>query len=95
MAVQGAVVADAIWHSVKRFVSVLCVALVIGAIVWAAYITFIKPHYNPLKTQTQTADEIINYNVDPKPMFFGCANFKIMRPDKEVIKNANTNNNNK
>ena len=63
--------------------------LVIGAIAgigWALYLAFIKPHYNPLPLTTQNAEQIANYNFQPKQTFFGCANWRIPKPEKEIIK---------
>jgi len=63
--------------------------LVIGAISvvgYSLYITLIKPHFNPLKTTEQKAEQIVNYNyqIEPRQALFGCQNFRIMQ---EKIKN--------
>ena len=58
-------------HAVYRFVSVLCVALVLGAIIYAGYITFWKPHHNPIRTTEQIADQIVNItNEEADKTFF-------------------------
>jgi len=71
------------WHAIKRFASVLFV----GGLLWAIYVMAIKPHINPTPTESQTADEIANYNFNLKPhqTFFGCANYRIQNP-KELVK---------
>jgi len=40
---------------------------------WGLYVTYIKPHTNPLPTTTQLAEEItnINYNEVDRAFFFG------------------------
>lgn len=49
----------------------LIVVGLIALIVWAGYVTFIKPHTNP--TPTQTAESMTNYTYNIKPLFgFGC-----------------------
>src|SRR3990167_574971 len=64
----------------------------IGVVGYSLYITLIKPHFNPLKTTEQRAEQIVNYNyhVEPRQALFGCQNFRIMQ---EKIKNEKTENN--
>lgn len=63
--VQGAVV-NVVKHSVLRFLSVLCVGLVLAGIGWAVYVMAIKPHTNPTATTSQHASEISNTYVTNK-----------------------------
>jgi len=54
--------------------------VVMGAIAglgFAVYLAYIKPHYNPLKTTSQTAEEIINNENSPKATF-GCASLRVL-----------------
>jgi hypothetical protein len=53
------VVKQVVKHSLLRTLSVVCTLLVIGGLIWAIYLAFIKPHYKP--TPTQRADTIQNY----------------------------------
>ena len=57
-------VVSVVKHSILRFFSVLCVALVIAGIGWAIYRTFIKPP--KLESYSQKAETIQNteYNYD-------------------------------
>ena len=64
----------AIIHAIMRFISVACVALVIGSIAWSVYVTFIKPHTNPTKTTSQTADNITNIE---QKNYYGIFHFKL------------------
>lgn len=77
--------ADMAWHGFKRFMSVLVWGLVIAGLGWAVYAGIIRPTTKPNPTETQQAENIVNYNYElsPKQTFFGCANFKI---DKELKK---------
>jgi hypothetical protein len=60
-------------------VSVVCVLLVIGGLLFSIYIAFIKPNFNPLKTTTQQADQIIQPSVAPQVAPFGCASTRVMQ----------------
>ena len=63
--------------------------LVIGAIAgigWAIYAGIIRPVTKPNPSTTQNAEQITNYNFQPKQTFFGCANWKLPKPEKEIIK---------
>lgn len=84
----GVMAGEMIWHSIRRTISVVCVLLVVGAIGWAAYVTFFKPHTNPTKTTSQTADKIINNEEAPRATF-GCASLQVRHyyEEREKIKN--------
>ena len=59
----------------------LIVVGLIALVVWAGYVTFVKPHTNP--TPTQTAESMTNYTYNIKPLFgFGCMRIPV-RPDKK------------
>ncbi len=60
-------------HAIWRTISVICVLLVVGGLIWSVYITMVKPHTKPTPTQQQQAGTINNttYNYTIKPTF-GC-----------------------
>jgi len=64
----------AVGHAVMRFLSVTCVALVIGSIIWAVYVSFVKPHTNPTKNTLQQAEKIENVDIDNH---YGILHFKL------------------
>ena len=68
---------EMVWHSVRRFVSVVCVLLVIVGIGWAIYVMAIKPHVNPVKTTSQRAEQIVNPTLEPKISPFGCVSIRV------------------
>ena len=80
MAVGGQAVGNFLWHAIKRTASVL---FVIG-LLWAIYVMAVKPHINPTPTESQEAENITNYNysLEPRQTFFGCANFRIQKPEE-------------
>lgn len=50
-------------HAIMRFISVVCVGLVIGGIGWALWTAFIKPHTSArmaTSTTNQSANKIVN-----------------------------------
>ena len=61
-------------HAVQRTASVmgvLTVVFLIGLGLYMGYITFVKPHFNPSPTTTQTAEEITNIEIyNPEDSFF-------------------------
>ena len=66
----------------KAFKTMLVMGAIIG-IGFAIYLAYIKPNYNPLKTTSQTAGEIVNNYNEPKPAPFGCASLKVLQYYKE------------
>lgn len=58
----GAKIGQVIWHAIARFVSVICVGLIIVAVAWSIYVSFVRPHTKPNPTQTvnQEAAKIEN-----------------------------------
>lgn len=64
--------ASMVWHSVRRFISVICVALVCAGLYWAVYRTFIKPR--PTESYSQIVEAGgTNYNIEvynPEDSFF-------------------------
>ena len=73
-------------HAIQRttsVVSVLVVIFLIGLGLYMGYITFVKPHFNPLPTTTQRGERD-NYNltIAPKQTFFGCMRFNIPKPEE-------------
>ena len=75
------------WHSIRRTISVLCVIAVLGGIAWLIYVGMIRPHTKPNANVKNTADQMIQYTIEPRPTFFGCANFRIEQA-KEKEKDA-------
>lgn len=55
-------------HSVERtfsVLSVLAVLTIIGLVIWACYVTIVKPHgKNRIPTTTQKAEKIENKNTE-------------------------------
>jgi len=49
-------------HALWRTISVICVLLVVGGVVWGGYIAFVKPHTKPTPTTIENA-ETINYYI--------------------------------
>lgn len=82
--IAGQAVGSFLWHAIKRTASVL---FVLG-LFWAIYVMAIKPHTNPTPTEAQRAENITNFNYElsPKQTFFGCANFRIQKPEREEAK---------
>ena len=77
------------WHSVKRTFSVIATLLLIAGLGWLIYVGMIRPHTKGTFQNKQDAEQIINYTIEPRQTFFGCANFRIQKPDikpKEVNK---------
>lgn len=72
----------------------LLVLLAVAGIGYAIYKAYVK---RPDPTTTQNAKAIANYNyhLEPRQMFFGCANFKLERikksnlTDKAIIERLN------
>lgn len=58
-------------HSVARAISVICVLLVMGGLVWCIYVTVVRPITKPNPTTTQAARIIQNIEVNnPEDTFF-------------------------
>ena len=74
------------WHGFMRFLSVLVWTLVIAGLGWAVYAGIIRPTTKPNPTTRQEAQQIINYTLEPKQTFFGCANFRIEKPNENKDK---------
>lgn len=70
-------VKEVVTHSLARFLSVLCVGLVLAGIGWSVYVAFVKPATNPTKTMAQKAAQINNPTYSPQPHFGGCANMRV------------------
>lgn len=68
---------EVVKHSLARFLSVLCVFLVLAGIGWAIYVAFVKPATNPTKTTAQKAAQINNPTYHQQPHFGGCANMRV------------------
>lgn len=63
--------ADLMWHNIRRAFGVVCVILFFGMILYMGYITFWKPHHNPIRTQEQNAENMqINYLTETDDSFF-------------------------
>ena len=61
-------------HAILRTISVICVLAVIGGLVWAIYVAFIRPTTKPNPTTTVQSGGVANtYNV--KVGLGGCARF--------------------
>lgn len=71
------------WHIFTRTISVLCGLLVLGGIVWACYVVFVRSVTKPNPTTTQHAEQIENTDISPKPNFGGCVSFKVYQYYKE------------
>lgn len=78
-------------HAVQRTASVVGVLgtiFLVGLGLYMGYITFIKPHFNPLPTNRQEGARD-NYNVSIAPRsYFGCMRFDIKKPDGQNRKNT-------
>lgn len=58
---------------------------IMGAIIglgFAVYLAYIKPNYNPLKTTSQNAEQIINPTYTPHATF-GCASLRVLNYYRE------------
>jgi len=76
--VAGQAVGNFIWHFIKRFSAFLFCA----GLVWAVYVTVVRPHTKGTFKNKQEAERISNYDNAPKQTFFGCANYKILEAKK-------------
>jgi hypothetical protein len=47
-------------HAVWRTISVVCVLLVVGGIIWSIYVTVVRPHTKPTSTQTVQSGGVAN-----------------------------------
>jgi len=73
-------------HQIKRtagVVSTLAIIGIIGFIGWSIYLSFVKPHFNPIKTTTQEAAQIVNPTYTPKIYPGGCASIRVNEYYKE------------
>ena len=59
----------------KAFKTLLVIGMIL-TVLWALYIAFVKPHYNPIRTTSQRAEQIVNPTYAPKPTF-GCASMRV------------------
>jgi hypothetical protein len=66
-------------HAIMRTISVVCVLLVVVGLGAAVYFGFIRPTTKPNPTTTQQGEQINNYNYEPR-MTFGCADWRLLRP---------------
>lgn len=59
----------------KAFKTMLVMAM-ICTVLWSVYVAIIKPHTNPTKTTSQTADQISNTNVEENH-YYGIFHLKL------------------
>lgn len=73
------VITGVVKHSIYRFLSVLCVGLVLAGIGYAVYVAFIQPHgENRVKTKTMNQQAETIKNEDTKiEHHYGIFHFKL------------------
>ena len=73
-------------HAVERARDTGSVFAVIALFIfggWSIYLSFVKPHFNPIKTTTQEAAQIVNPTYTPKIYPGGCASIRVNEYYKE------------
>lgn len=63
-----------------KTISILIKIGLVLSVLWGIYVVLVKPHINPTPTTEQRAEQITNYNLQPKS-YFGCQHFGLLKEE--------------